>query len=146
MRRKSFLKVCALQCLAGSALLTSLQNCSSTQSIAVTHSDNQLTVPISAFAIEKNGDIKYKHVIVVRHEKLDFPVAIYRTNTTDYRAFMLRCTHQGSELNVYGDLISCSAHGSEFDNMGNVMQGPAEQRLKQYAVRATSDNLYIPLT
>lgn len=135
-----------MQCVAGSAILTSLQNCSSTQSINVTHSDNQLTVPMTAFATEKHGEVKYKHVIVVRHEKLDFPIAVYRTNATEYRAFMLRCTHQGSELNVYGDLISCSAHGSEFDNRGNVTQGPAEQRLKQYTMRATSDNLYISLT
>lgn len=143
MRRKTFIHTCALACTGGSALLTLLQSCGTSKSITAAFSNNQLIVPASSFITEKNGEQKYSRMIVVRNEKLDFPVAVFRKSNDEYKALLLRCTHQGSELNVYGDLISCSAHGSEFSNTGEVMQGPAEQPLKAYPVKVSSDNLYI---
>lgn len=146
MNRKSFIHACGLACTGGSALLTLLQSCGTSKSISATYSNNQLVLPVSSFVTVKNGEPKYSRMLMVRHEKLDYPIALFRKNENEYKALLLRCTHQGSELNVYGDLISCSAHGSEFSNTGEVVQGPAEQPLKSYPVKVTSENLYISLT
>lgn len=145
MNRKSFIHTCGLACAGGAVLTTLLQSCGTAKTVTASYANNQLVVPISAFITEKNGEKKYSRMITVRHEKVDFPIALYRKSENEYKALLLRCTHQGSELNVYGDLISCSAHGSEFSNTGEVTQGPAEQPLKAYPVKISSDNLYISL-
>lgn len=70
---------------------------------------------------------------------------VYRFSETDFKALLLRCTHQSYELNVSGDLISCAAHGSEFTNKGDVVQGPAEQSLKSFPITIDENNIYIQL-
>jgi Rieske Fe-S protein len=57
----------------------------------------------------------------------------------------MRCTHQGAELTAYGDKLVCSAHGSEFDNKGNVQNAPAEKPLKTFPVFIDNKTLKISL-
>jgi Rieske Fe-S protein len=46
----------------------------------------------------------------------------------------MKCTHQGTELEVYGDRLQCPAHGSEFTKYGIVQNGPAEEHLRIFPV------------
>lgn len=39
-----------------------------------------------------------------------------------YHALWTGCTHQGTELQVFGDRLQCPAHGSEFANTGAVLK------------------------
>jgi cytochrome b6-f complex iron-sulfur subunit len=50
------------------------------------------------------------------------------------------------ELNVNGDMLSCPAHGSEFNNKGAVLQGPAERPLKKFPVTTDNENIYIHIS
>jgi Rieske Fe-S protein len=95
---------------------------------------------------EKKDKIKYRNYLVVKHEKLDFPVIVYRFEENDYGALLMRCSHQGSELSVNGDILSCPAHGSEFDNKGALLQGPAEESLKIFTTTTDETNIYVHLS
>ena len=50
------------------------------------------------------------------------------------------------ELNVNGELLTCSAHGSEFNPKGEVVNGPATARLRSFPTRTDANNLFIDLS
>ncbi len=58
----------------------------------------------------------------------------------------MKCTHRGCELNVGGGIYSCPCHGSEFDNKGNLLEGPADQDLKTFKTSINNENIYIDLS
>jgi Rieske Fe-S protein len=145
MNRKEFIKVCGGSCLAvvGISLLT--QNCKSTHYVQAAADNDKLEVSKSDFMIMKNGEQSFRRSIIVKSDKLDYPLVVYRNDENNYTALLLRCTHQGLELNVAGDLITCSAHGSEFGKTGEIITGPAEQRLRSFPVMTDEKNIYIKL-
>lgn len=51
-----------------------------------------------------------------------------------YYALSLVCTHLGCTLNVTGEQIACPCHGSEFDQRGRVLKGPADRPLRRLRV------------
>jgi cytochrome b6-f complex iron-sulfur subunit len=53
----------------------------------------------------------------------------------DYRAFTSTCTHQQCTVGDFrGGRIICPCHGSQYDATGQVVEGPATQRLREFAV------------
>ena len=83
--------------------------------------------------------------IIVRNEQMKFPICLYRHADNQYTALLMKCTHQGSELNVSGDHLHCPSHGSEFNSKGKVTQGPAEENLRSVAVTSDSEKIFIDL-
>jgi Rieske Fe-S protein len=146
MKRKQFLHQCGAACTGGILLAAWVQSCSTQKSLPVLYKNSQLIVPIASFYTEHNGAKKWKRSVIIRHEKTAFPIVVFRHKETDYKAILLRCTHQGNELNVYGDIITCSAHGSEFGLSGEVLQGPAESKLQAFKVTADDLNIYIHIS
>jgi Rieske Fe-S protein len=57
----------------------------------------------------------------------------------------MRCTHQGAELQVFGDKLQCPAHGSEFSSKGAVQNGPADNTLRTFPVTIEKNQLKISL-
>ncbi|MEO7363558.1 MAG: Rieske 2Fe-2S domain-containing protein [Gemmatimonadaceae bacterium] len=52
-----------------------------------------------------------------------------------YRAFTSICTHEGCTVSGYsGGRMICPCHGSEFNQNGQVVNGPAASSLREYAV------------
>jgi len=47
------------------------------------------------------------------------------------------CTHRGCELRPFPDSLRCPCHGSKFDAVGEVIQGPAHAPLTRYRVEET---------
>lgn len=58
----------------------------------------------------------------------DIPAVIYQIGG-EYIARSLRCTHLGCTLENEGEIFSCPCHGSVFDQDGEVLKGPAEEKL-----------------
>ena len=87
----------------------------------------------------------YREYIIVRNEKLEFPLCVYRFSENDYSVLLMKCTHQGTELLAAGDHLHCPAHGSEFSNRGMVAHGPAETNLRRFNVLVTIEKLLIEL-
>jgi Rieske Fe-S protein len=86
-----------------------------------------------------------RQYIIVRNDALQFPIYLYRFSETEYSAVLMKCTHQGNELSASGDHLTCSAHGSEFNNRGTVVNGPAEKDLRQFKVTVNNAQLLIDL-
>lgn len=104
--------------------------------------DDQLLVPLSAF-LDKSKPREY---IIVHNEKLQFPICVYRFSDKEFSALWMECTHQGAELQVFGDKLECPAHGSEFDASGIVENGPADKNLRTFPTELTNKYLKIKLT
>ncbi len=146
MERKEFIKTCSIGCLGFSAFGLLVQGCAASKVVNIPISDEGLLIPISEFELVKTDQKRYRSYLIVQNEKLQYPICVYRLTENDYRALLMRCTHQGTELQVFGDKLQCPAHGSEFGNKGNVTNGPASENLRTFPVKITNDQLKILLT
>ena len=62
-----------------------------------------------------------------------------------YIASLMKCTHQACELNVGGGMYTCPCHGSEFSVEGEVLHGPASEKLKTFKITSDDENIHISL-
>jgi Rieske Fe-S protein len=145
MERKNFIKTCGFACICGSALSTVLQGCASSMILSGKIMGDDLIVALKDFETNTGDGKQFKQYVIVQNEMLRFPICVYRFNENDYQALWMRCTHQGNELQVFGDMLQCPAHGSEFDNKGNVRNGPAEKPLRTFPVTIESKQVRISL-
>lgn len=141
MKRTEFLKTCGFACLSGTVIAGALAGCGGSKIIAGTVNGSNLVIPASVFT-DKNSFRKY---VVTQHGSLKYPICVYRFSATEYTALLMRCTHQGAELQVFGDRLECPAHGSEFSNRGKVENGPADTNLRVFPVAVQDDQLLISL-
>jgi Rieske Fe-S protein len=143
MDRKEFiLKTCAA-CVGATALGGLFSSCGSSKLVTGKLNNDGLLLDKNEFKLKEEG--KYRSYIIVRNEALVFPVCVYRFSETEYSALWMQCTHQGAELNVAGDHLQCPAHGSEFDNRGRMIGGPADTDLRVFPVTVTHNQIFIDL-
>lgn len=147
INRKKFIKQCGYACLVGLSVSPFLQSCLSVNLIQNNRVSGQingsdLVVPLSSFDTKKNTKGLY---IIVHHEQLKYPICVYRFSENNYSALLMSCTHQGTELQVFGEKLECPAHGSEFNAKGNVENGPAEESLRTFSVKIEEGHLRISL-
>ncbi|MEQ8413181.1 MAG: Rieske (2Fe-2S) protein [Imperialibacter sp.] len=145
MDRKKFIKTCGIGCVGMLGGLSLLQSCAGTKYITGQLSGPSLLVPLSSFEEEKKGEKGFRRYVVVQNEKLEYPICVYRFSDTDFSAVLMRCTHQGTELQVFGDRLQCPAHGSEFSSTGAVQNGPADKSLRRFLIDKENDMLKIDL-
>lgn len=145
MNRKEFIRICSGSCLGFLGISILSQSCKATHYVQTTLTDNRLQVNMSEFVAFSDNKPVYRKYIIVKTDSLQYPIVIYHNTDNSFTALLLRCTHQGIELNVNGDLITCSAHNSEFGKTGEVVTGPAEQKLKSFPVIVNEQYLYINL-
>jgi Rieske Fe-S protein len=141
MRRREFTKACIL-CLAGSTIMS---GCQVTHYATGVLQSNGIAVPKSEFTYLKKDQPVLRSYIIVRNDAIEFPIYVYRFSENEYSAVLMKCTHQGNELQASGDHLHCSAHGSEFNNKGVVSQGPAEENLRTFPVVADESKIFIDL-
>lgn len=142
MDRKEFVKHFGISCLACLGVSFLLDSCVATHYVEGLEGEDGLMIGKKEFVTE-NEKQRFRKYLIVKNQKLNYPIVVYRFSDNEYSALLLRCTHQGYELNVNGDLISCTAHGSEFTNKGVVTSGPAERNLKSFPVIIEQDFINI---
>lgn len=146
MERKEFIKQCGKLCLGGVMLGGILESCT-TNYYAVNNCSNDLiTVKKTEFIDSKDGKNKPRKYVLVRTERLTFPICIYKLNENTYTALFMECTHKSCELNPHGDFLICPCHGSEFSNVGKVQNPPAENDLKSFKITHDNDNIYVHIS
>ena len=145
MDRKEFIKNCGFACVGGGAMAILLQSCGVSKTLSGTIKDSDLIVAVQDFETKAGSETHYKKYIIVNNDVLKFPICLYRFDAKNYSALWLRCAHQGAELQVFGDKLQCPAHGSEYDNKGNVTNGPADKNLRSFPVTIDGNNLKISL-
>lgn len=145
MNRRTFTKTCAM-CLGSAAIApVLLSGCRSTHYASGTMESSGLSLLKSEFIYLKKEVQSFRQYIIVRNDALEYPIYLYRFSDTDYSAVLMKCTHQGAELNDAGDQLHCPSHGSEFTNKGVVTQGPAETNLRSFRVSVVNEKIYIDL-
>lgn len=145
MKRRRFVHLACVACVglpAGSALLAGCQPIHYVTGTLT--SDGILLSPVEFLDPAEKG-AAYRKYIIVRNDRLEYPICLYRMSETEYSALLMRCTHQGAELQAGGDRLHCPAHGSEYDQRGKVRQGPAEVSLRSFAVVADARSILIQL-
>ena len=143
--RREFIKKSCLLCAGLSTSALVLSSCQATHYTTGTFTDTDVVLPISEFTYEKKGQQLQRPFIIIQNDKLEFPIYLYRFSDTKYSALWMKCSHKGAELQASGDHLYCSSHGSEFNNLGNVNQGPAEKNLRTFPVSVQGDSILINL-
>ena len=145
MQRREFLKASCLACMGGFAFSALLESCGTTNHINAAIKDSDLIIPISDFQYTKNNQHQFKKYLIVQNNSLQYPICVYRFDEKNYSALLMRCTHQGAELQVFGDKLQCPAHGSEFSSTGEVMSAPASVSLRKFPVIIEKNQIKISL-
>lgn len=83
----------------------------------------------TSFDLGKRSDFPPGSVIF----RMDIPAVITNRNGT-FEALSLSCTHLGCTLEEDGAGYSCPCHGSQFDDEGKVLTGPAEENLPPLSI------------
>jgi len=150
MNRKEFIVKCGL-CTIGMPVL--LSGCAGTRYLTAPIDGDSLIVPVQSFVKERatpdpgdSAGAEFLKFIVVQNDQLEYPICVYRFSETEYKALLMKCTHQGTELQVFGDRLQCPAHGSEFSNTGAVRNGPADTSLRTFNVSSMNDMIKIKLS
>lgn len=146
MLRKNFIKTCGFACLSGTVFTSLLQSCASTNYFASSiFANNQIAIKKTEFVrMKKNKPVQRKHILV-KTDKLHFPLCIFKISKENYSALLMECTHKGCELQPNGSFLICPCHGSEFTNRGIVQNPPAQENLKSFKTTTDNDNIYVQL-
>ena len=128
--------------LAAGSLVSS---CTSLKRVEGLIIDDYIGLNASEFTQTKKNKTTFRDYVIVQNDSLRFPICVYRIEENQYSALVMQCTHQGQELTAYGDKLHCSSHGSEFDKLGNVTNGPASDRLKTLPVTEVNGMLRISI-
>ena len=143
MDRRKFFTTGCISCISGGLMLSILEGCSSSKIIEAPIAGSDMIVPLTHF--EKGSQKEFKKYLVLQNEILQYPICVYRFDEYSYEALLMKCSHQGTELQVFGDKLQCPAHGSEFNNHGEVENGPANIPLRTFPVIITGNQLKISL-
>jgi Rieske Fe-S protein len=134
-----------MMCVTGSVMLPVLSGCHSTHYTTGTIEATGISIPKSEFTYLKKDTPILRDYVIVRNDSMEYPIYVYRFSDDEYSAVLMKCTHQGNELQASGDHLHCSAHGSEFNYRGAVAQGPAEENLRTFKVTAAGGKIFIDL-
>ncbi len=143
MKRRKFIKSCCYTTIGITLASSILQSCGSIYYASVSGNANRLIIAKSEFWQLKKDKKVYRSFVLIKTEDSEFPICIYKIKDDTYIASLLKCTHRGCELNVGGGIYSCPCHGSEFSVQGDVLEGPAEDKLKTFKIETDNENIYL---
>lgn len=143
MERRKFIKTCCYSAVGVPILASLLQSCESAYYASSTFANGKIVLAKSEFIKIKKNKETTRSFVIVTSNKTSFPICIYQIQPNNYVASLLKCTHNGCELNVGGGIYSCPCHGSEFSTSGQVLEGPADRNLQTFKTESDNENIYI---
>lgn len=102
---------------------------------------NVLFEPPSKFLVGKPDQYALDSVIYLSKSK----VFIIREEAGYFYALSAVCTHLGCIVNwkLQDDFIACPCHGSRFNRIGEVIDGPAPKPLQHFAMSLTDEGFLV---
>jgi len=143
MERRKFIKTCCFSVVSIPLVVPLLQSCGAIYYAGSTRERGRLVVAKSEFLLVKKNKQVNRTFVLLKTDGVDFPICLYQTNEDRYNASLLKCTHNGCELNVGGGIYTCPCHGSEFSTTGRVLEGPADRDLKTFKTETDYENIYV---
>ncbi len=147
MNRRKFVKTCCFTAIGipiGSALI---QSCGVIYYANFSHGQNKIIVPLTEFQTIKSQKPESREFVLIKPVNFQYPICLYKQQPGDnYIASLMKCTHNGCELNVGGGIYSCPCHGSEFSTSGQVLSGPANKDLIIFKTKTDHENVSIYLS
>lgn len=143
MKRNEFLKTCGYATIGLPLALGCFHSCAGIYYATAKEDEEKLTVSKKEFILQKKDSTKEREFVLLSPARYGFPICLYKTGVDSYVASLLKCTHRGCELNVGGGILSCPCHGSEFSKEGDVLKGPADQKLKTFTNKTDNENIYV---
>ena len=139
--RREFCKstiLAAGACSLGGAFL--LNSCGTSKALTTDYSviGKELKIRLSAFS-EKSH-------LVFDDNKLEIPVYVSKHSEIYFQAFLMKCTHRNCTVTATGPVMVCPCHGSEFNNKGQVLTGPASEPLLEFKIKKTESELIVAVT
>jgi cytochrome b6-f complex iron-sulfur subunit len=133
--RREFLKKLGMMVggltLVGSAA-TLLESCS-TSPTGPLAPNPAASITVSVASLTANGQAMVLPEDTSHVGPDGYLIVIYRVSATSYLAHSMQCTHAGCQLdNPNNGIMVCACHGSEFNTVGAVLQGPAISSLTAY--------------
>lgn len=133
--RRDFLKKLGLM-LGGITLVGSaaslLESCS-TSPTGPLAGNTAASITVSVASLTANGQAMVLPEDTSHVGPDGYLIVIYRVSATSYLAHSMQCTHSGCQLdNPNNGIMICACHGSEFNTVGAVLQGPAYTNLTGY--------------
>src|SRR5690625_82873 len=145
MERKEFIKKTLSALVAIPLGITILNSCESIYYAEITKKDSTLILDKSEFLIDSSKKKKERSYVLISTDESDFPICVYKIKEDQYVASLLKCTHQGCELEIGGGIYNCPCHGSEFNTRGEVLEGPATRQLTTYKIITDDKKIYLQL-
>ncbi len=137
--RRDVLKLLAGSLLSSGAVAPLVQGCAGgLPTYRAKVADKRMVLPKA----EADALAAPNGILVVRAAGLPGPIILRHITNNGIVALTSVCTHRGCELRPFPDSLRCPCHGSEFDEFGEVIQGPARQPLTRYNVEE-SETSYI---
>ena len=85
-------------------------------------------------------------ILIVKAPQLPGPIILRNLAEVGIVAVSSICTHRGCEVRAMPHSLQCPCHGSEYDELGEVLEGPATRPLKRYEIIETPDLLIIKVS
>ena len=152
MQRREFFSWLSISALASSlsvVIAACSESSSSKNSLIVTKD----TPSEPASTIRPDGFIAVGTVAEIKESEqiIDFinELIIIKNSTHDHlSALNLKCTHEGCPVgwDKITQLIICPCHGSQYNDQGEVIQGPAILPLKNYPVKEENSLVLVKLS
>lgn len=146
MNRKEFIRSCSVLCIGSLGLGMMMESCGTSNHFAQYElSGKQLVIKKQEFVLQKGTETTMRKYVLIKNDKMPFPICIFRVSDTEYHALYLECTHSGCEVQPQQNFLVCPCHGSEFTHTGKVLNPPAEKDLRTFVTTQDSNNIYIQL-
>ncbi len=129
MTRKEFLRRAGACCLGLAAL-----GCKGLSYLPVEDPQGRPRIPLRAF--------EGRRYVVVQLLRFREPVLVVRQPSAAFAAYLMKCTHRGCELQPVGEELHCPCHGSAFNLLGEVIEGPAENPLLPIKIFTDETHIY----
>lgn len=145
MDRVKFIKTLGCAIIGAPLAMNLLQSCESIYYAQSQFKEDQIVLKKTEFLQKKSDKNSFRNFVLISESREGYPICVVRLSDEKYVASLLKCTHQGCELDVGGGIYSCPCHGSEFSTQGTLLQGPAEKDLKTFPIITDNENIYINL-
>jgi cytochrome b6-f complex iron-sulfur subunit len=133
--RREFVGACAACACALVGL--ALGGCASLVARPVTPVDGRIELALAHYPelTEQGGSLK-----VLPDGQAD-PVYVLAQGDGGFAALSPICTHLGCTVEIEGERLVCPCHGSTYDRLGAVLQGPAQLPLARYRTHLSPDGV-----